>query len=396
MLNQHRCLALTSGSLCEAMMILSVYFSLNNRLETDLTMLFAIMLPIVTGVASLVFGAIGDKIQRIKLSRIAPLFLVCAACIAFSTLPTELTISALVISLSIFIGIEYSCTRTVIAESALPNHRFKWASEVIVFYNMGLVVALVWYTYFYGTSLAINGLFYLNAVLGIILTVRRWNIPNPKIQNDVLDTTKATKTCSFWRYLFTPRVALVTLFIGYTYILFSVVMNVLMSHQIYVNLGTTVTSFITFAACTIFAIQNIFCTFFPERARALYGVAALVFLVMMYMLQTHQEFVQGIMFAVIFGLLSGISPSLFYQQWIVEFTPTRYRSTMRGVFSFMTRICIGVGIYLTQDIDINNIFEISFLVCLVTSFFAVKHMPNSTGVTLSKVDAKFDPYYRTL
>lgn len=361
-------------------------------MASDLMTLFAVSFPTFTGLVALVSGVLSDKVPRNKISRIAPIFLVLASLIGLCTQPSQVTILSLSALLAIFTGVEYTCTRTLIAEFALPTHRFKWSSEVIVFYNLGIVVSLVWFAYFYGTPLSIYGLFTLSLVLGILLILGRWGLSNPSIQTGVLKN----KCCqaSFWKYFFTTRVLKIFLFLGCTYILYSVVLAILINHGIYVNLGDTISSYLVFGLCTIFAIQNLFCVFFPERAKMLYAVAALTFLVMMYALQALPDLIHGIGFALIFGLLLGISPNLFYQQWVVEFTPTRYRSTMRGIFSFVNRVLIGLGVYLSQSVNVNNLFEISFIVCLISSFFAIKHMPNSTGVTLGKVDARFDPCCR--
>ena len=88
MITQTRCLILTSGALGEAMTTLTVYFALVASMQSDLVLTFSILYPILTGICALISGAIADKIPRIKISRLAPIFLILAALLGASTLPS--------------------------------------------------------------------------------------------------------------------------------------------------------------------------------------------------------------------------------------------------------------------------------------------------------------------
>lgn len=388
MITQARCLTLTSGALGEAMTTLTVYFALVATMQSDLVLTFSILYPILTGICALISGAIADKIPRIKISRLAPIFLILAALLGASTPPSLSTVVAMSCLFAIFTGIEYSTTRTLIAEYAQPWHRFKWSSETIALYQIGMTIALVWYSYFYGTEFVISGLYFLIGCVGLFALIGRWNMPNSLIHDKILQ--HPLPCANFMHYAFNRKICKVILFIGCTYIIYSVILTILLKHGVYVAFGYQLSTFFIFIITSIFAIQTIFCTLFPERARILYGVSAIIFLVLIYLLQTNCALIEGATFAIIFGLFSGISPNLFYQQWVVEFTPTRYRATMRGFFSLLTRICVGGAIFLASGVEMSVLFDIAFIACLISSVIAVRFMPNSTGVTLEKVDRRFE------
>ena len=119
-------------------------------------------------------------------------------------------------------------------------------------------------------------------------------MPNSLIHNKILQ--HPLPCANFMHYAFDRKICKVILFIGCTYIIYSVILAILLKHGVYVTFGYQLSTFFIFIITSIFAIQTIFCTLFPERARILHDVSTIIFLVLIYLLQTNCALIEGATF----------------------------------------------------------------------------------------------------
>lgn len=379
--------ALSSGAFCESALSLGTFFNLSYHWQTELSMLFALMFPVISGISALIFGTISDHVQRIKISRVSPLLFVVAAIIAMFEPTTHVAVIAFSIVLGIATGIEHSVTRTVIAESAKPCNRFKCAAETVSMHYIAVVFTLFWLLYFHNQPFLIRALFGIIGVCAIIIFLIRLRIKNPKIQDAVLDDQY---DWNIFQYFSDTRILKIIGYIFCTYIAYTCIIAVLSHNGVYHNFGYDITYYVIYLCVVLFAIHNIFVVYFPNYAKLLYLINIAFICLTLIGLQSGIDSFGELTFAIFFGISCGLSPNLFYQQWVVEFTPTRYRGTMRGIFSLLTRLFVAGAIFATHSLPIYLILQFAVILYLGLSVIALKFMPNSVNITLERVDRKFD------
>lgn len=372
-------LAFSGGAFFDTLVSTTVFLRLAQFSPNHL-IFFTMCTAVSTGLSALVAGILADNFKRILISRISLFFLL--GVIVLTQLDiTTWTVFFAGCFLGIYAGIENSVTRTILVEKAPPNERFRWAAEINIANISGLVIAIV-----LGLMRVPMVVTYISMFVAICAVIAiRFNTANPEIQDKVLSTNPPYRPLSlFFRFQTVKTI----LFFMVTYV-FCQCFSTFFTHSLVDNLfGTSIENLLIYFLMTMFAITAVFLRLFPMCSRFVYAVSLFCLLLFVYSVSNTQ--VSPLVAAIIFGLSTGTSARLFYQNWIVEFCCTRYRCTFRGFMSLVTRCSIAGFVYVSQFYSTEEILNIAFILGVISLAVGLKYMPNSNGVTLEKVDARFN------
>ena len=329
-----------------------------------------------SGIGAFIGGICADKWGRKRIFLYnAWLYIVGIMLITSTTSFNQLMVGFVITSLAI--GVTYSVGRTMVMEYATPNKRRDHASLIIINLCVGSIVAVILESACINLGIVGQRLIYLHYILivGLIAFYLR-KMPDSTFRLGYSRTTsitlvqfvKSSNTYTALLYLFCTYS--IWAIASYT-LLYAIPSRIFSGDGTFSDIGVlyiVITCLVgVLSTCYIFRqvkqvskAQNSCYTYFA--ASGLFGLVWFIntlninditlLLVFVYMLSV--------------GINYGTGQQAFYQMWVVQLFPTRFRCTMRGFLSLLTRTATTIWILV---LDVSNT-ELAIYACLIMAIIS--------------------------